>query len=41
MTAQEMNAWLYYGDGLQLWEKVYKDFKRKKNLGIKFTESIF
>ena len=26
MTAQEMNAWLYYGDGLQLWEKVYKDF---------------
>ena len=26
MTAQEMNSWLYYGDGLKLWEKVYEDF---------------
>ena len=26
MTAQEMNSWLYYGDGLSLWEEVYKDF---------------
>ena len=26
MTAQEMNSWLYYGDGIKLWEEVYKDF---------------
>ena len=26
MTAQEMNSWLYYGEGLKLWEEVYKDF---------------
>ena len=26
MTAQEMNSWLYYGNGLQLWEKVYEKF---------------
>jgi TRAP-type mannitol/chloroaromatic compound transport system substrate-binding protein len=26
MTAQEMNAWLYYGGGLQLWEQVYAPF---------------
>ena len=26
MTAQEMNSWLYYGDGLSLWEEVYEDF---------------
>ena len=26
MTAQEMNSWLYYGGGLNLWEEVYKDF---------------
>lgn len=26
MTAQEMNAWLYYGGGLELWEKVYSKF---------------
>ena len=23
MTAQEMNAWLYYGGGLELWQEVY------------------
>ena len=23
MTAQEMNAWLYYGGGMQLWQEVY------------------
>ena len=26
MNAQEMNAWLYYGDGIALWEKLYKSF---------------
>ena len=26
MNSQEMNAWLYYGGGLQLWEKLYKEF---------------
>jgi len=26
MTAQEMNAWLYYGDGMQLWREVYEPF---------------
>ena len=25
MTAQEMNSWLYYGDGTKLW-KVYENF---------------
>ena len=26
MNSQEMNAWLYYGGGLLLWEKLYKEF---------------
>ena len=26
MNSQEMNAWLYYGGGIQLWEKLYKEF---------------
>ncbi|MEC9206205.1 MAG: TRAP transporter substrate-binding protein DctP [Pseudomonadota bacterium] len=26
MNAQEMNAWLYYGNGLTLWEKLYTQF---------------
>jgi len=26
MNAQEMNSWLYYGDGMNLWEEVYADF---------------
>ena len=26
MTAQEMNSWLYYGDGKKLWEEVYENF---------------
>ena len=26
MTAQEMNSWLYYGDGIKLWEEVYENF---------------
>ncbi|NOX09311.1 MAG: TRAP transporter substrate-binding protein [Gammaproteobacteria bacterium] len=26
LTAQEMNSWLYYGGGMELWEKVYKPF---------------
>lgn len=26
LTAQEMNAWLYYGDGLQLWGELYRPF---------------
>lgn len=25
-TAQEMNAWLYYGGGLELWRELYKPF---------------
>ena len=25
-TAQEMNSWLYYGGGIQLWEETYKPF---------------
>ena len=26
MNSQEMNAWLYYGDGIKLWEKLYNNF---------------
>jgi len=26
MTAQEMNGWMYYGDGLKLWEEAYAPF---------------
>lgn len=26
LTAQEMNGWLFYGGGMQLWEKAYSDF---------------
>ncbi len=26
MTAQEMNSWLYYGDGIKLWEEGYESF---------------
>lgn len=26
MTAQEVNAWLFYGDGLKLWQEVYAPF---------------
>ena len=26
MTAQEMNAWLYYGGGIELWREVYAPF---------------
>lgn len=26
LTAQEMNAWLYYGGGLELWQDLYKPF---------------
>jgi len=26
LTAQEMNAWLFYGDGLKLWQEVYAPF---------------
>ena len=26
LTAQEMNGWLYYGGGMQLWEEVYEPF---------------
>lgn len=26
MTAQEMNAWLYYGGGMELWRKLYAKF---------------
>ncbi|MCK5888857.1 MAG: TRAP transporter substrate-binding protein [Methylococcales bacterium] len=26
LTAQEMNAWLYYGGGLELWRELYKPF---------------
>ncbi len=26
LTAQEMNAWMYYGDGLKLWRELYDAF---------------
>ena len=26
MTAQEMNGWLYYGGGMELWQEVYDGF---------------
>ncbi len=26
LTANEMNAWMYYGGGLELWEEAYKPF---------------
>ncbi len=26
LTAQEMNAWLYHGEGMTLWEQVYEPF---------------
>lgn len=26
LTAEEMNAWFYYGGGLELWEEAYKPF---------------
>jgi TRAP-type mannitol/chloroaromatic compound transport system substrate-binding protein len=26
LTAQEMNAWMYYGDGLKLWTELYEKF---------------
>ncbi len=26
LTAQEMNAWLYHGGGMALWEEIYADF---------------
>ena len=26
MTYMEMNAWLYYGDGLELWKELYEPF---------------
>lgn len=26
LTAQEMNAWLYHGGGLELWEDIYAEF---------------
>ncbi len=26
LTAQEMNAWLYYGGGMELWQETYKPF---------------
>ncbi|MDX1442435.1 MAG: TRAP transporter substrate-binding protein [Gammaproteobacteria bacterium] len=29
MNAQEMNGWLYYGGGQQLWDKVYAPFNLK------------
>ncbi|MCK5881306.1 MAG: TRAP transporter substrate-binding protein DctP [Sinobacterium sp.] len=33
MTAQEMNAWLYEGGGLELWEEVYAPFGIKPLAG--------
>jgi TRAP-type mannitol/chloroaromatic compound transport system substrate-binding protein len=26
MTAQEMNAWMYHGDGLELWHEIYEPY---------------
>ena len=28
MNAQEMNGWLYYGGGIELWHEVYEPFNR-------------
>lgn len=33
LTAQEMNAWFYYGDGLKLWEEAYQPFGLIPNPG--------
>jgi TRAP-type mannitol/chloroaromatic compound transport system substrate-binding protein len=33
LTAQEMNAWLYYGGGMDLWEEAYKPFGLIPNPG--------
>ena len=33
LTAQEMNAWLYYGGGLELWQEAYKPFGLIPNPG--------
>ncbi|WP_319381090.1 TRAP transporter substrate-binding protein [Thiomicrorhabdus sp.] len=33
LTAQEMNAWLYYGGGMALWEEAYKPFGLIPNPG--------
>lgn len=33
LTANEMNAWLYYGGGLALWEEAYKPFGLIPNPG--------
>jgi len=33
LTAQEMNAWMYYGGGLELWEEAYKPFGLIPNPG--------
>jgi len=33
LTANEMNAWLYYGGGLELWEEAYKPFGLIPNPG--------
>lgn len=33
LTAQEMNAWMYYGGGLALWEEAYKPFGLIPNPG--------
>ncbi|MEA1988622.1 MAG: TRAP transporter substrate-binding protein [Pseudomonadota bacterium] len=33
LTANEMNAWLYYGGGMELWEEAYKPFGLIPNPG--------
>ncbi|MBF6058847.1 MULTISPECIES: TRAP transporter substrate-binding protein [Thiomicrorhabdus] len=33
LTAQEMNSWLYYGGGMELWEEAYKPFGLIPNPG--------
>lgn len=33
LTAQEMNAWLYHGGGMELWEEAYKPFGLIPNPG--------
>jgi len=33
LTANEMNAWLYYGGGMELWEEAYKPFGLLPNPG--------
>jgi TRAP-type mannitol/chloroaromatic compound transport system substrate-binding protein len=34
LTAQEMNAWIYYGGGMPLWEEIYAKFNLVPNAAL-------